>query len=627
MILNSLHRTSRWLMLLLFCLSLFAPIWLVLNPQPVEASLTFTYLGQVGTGVKGDGSTRDAILNNDFDGPNGIAVDANNNLYIGDYWTVRKFSMGFGPFSATLEASYGTPRYDTPLSGNPNPGAINPMGMFLSGNGIYVANHYWGIGDPRSPNILKLDLNLATPTGFGGGVFSLPYDIAEFDGKLYITDYSARNIKVYDSSNYSSLPMLAIPGSPNVRDIAVDSVGNLYVADISNDRIMVLNRNSGATIRTWGTTGSGDGQFNHPAGLAIDSNDRVYVTDLNNHNVQVFNSDGTFLTKWGSFGTGNGQFQNPLAIALDSAGRIYVSDSSNHRVQVFSNPLFATLSNLTLSTGTLRPNVTPGTLNYHVGVANSVTSITLTPTVSIAGATVTVNGSAVTSGSASSAISLSQGTNSIPIVVTAQDGTTLTYSVTVTRQRIPPANGVAATLVLGQTNFTSGTSGATSTTLTGPGDIAIDPTSGKVFVSDRGNHRVLRFASLASLSSGAAAEVVLGQPNFTSASPGSATNQMIIPTGLTVADNGTLWVADMFNHRVLGFVNAATRSNGASADVVLSSTPDLAMFLPGNVVVGRDGTLWVADSGRNRVLRFNNVATKVTGSPADGGAGPDQLHR
>jgi len=94
----------------------------------------------------------------------------------------------------------------------------------------------------------------------------------------------------------------------------------------------------------------------------------------------------------------------------------------------------ATLSALALSSGTLSPSFASGTTSYTASVANSVTSITVTPTRTQANATITVNGNSVTSGSASGSISLSNGSNTITVVVTAQDGsTTKSYTVTVTR--------------------------------------------------------------------------------------------------------------------------------------------------------------------------------------------------
>ena len=191
------------------------------------------------------------------------------------------------------------------------------------------------------------------------------------------------------------------------------------------------------------------------------------------------------------------------------------------------------------------------------------------------------------------------------------------------------SDGMAAVKVLGQADFTSGTSSTTTaSTLNIPWGVAVDPTSGKVFVLDTGNNRVLRFASQASLSNGANAEGVLGQADFTTVSAGASSTKMSgNVTGVAVGSDGTLWVADIGNNRVLRFASAASKPNGAAADGVLGQ-PDFTtvsagasstkMKYPYGVAVGSDGTLWVADSGNNRVLRFASAAGKANGDPADG---------
>jgi DNA-binding beta-propeller fold protein YncE len=60
------------------------------------------------------------------------------------------------------------------------------------------------------------------------------------------------------------------------------------------------------------------------------------VVDTANHRVQVFNSSGVFQSAFGSSGSGNGQFSSPIGIAVGSGGNIYVADTNNNRVQVFS---------------------------------------------------------------------------------------------------------------------------------------------------------------------------------------------------------------------------------------------------------------------------------------------------
>lgn len=193
----------------------------------------------------------------------------------------------------------------------------------------------------------------------------------------------------------------------------------------------------------------------------------------------------------------------------------------------------------------------------------------------------------------------------------------------------PWTNGQAATRVLGQADFTSNTAGTTASTMRHPGDVAVDPTTGKVFIADVDNHRVLRFASGAALVNGAAAEAVLGQPNLNSGVDGAPTaaNTMHGPFGVFVDASGRLWVADTMNNRVLRFDNAASKLIGANADGVLGQTDFTGggsavaqnrMYAPRGLAVDSAGRLWVADQGNNRVLRFDTAAAKANGANADG---------
>ncbi|WP_439541629.1 cadherin-like beta sandwich domain-containing protein [Hyphomicrobium sp.] len=121
----------------------------------------------------------------------------------------------------------------------------------------------------------------------------------------------------------------------------------------------------------------------------------------------------------------------------------------------------ADLSSLSLSQGSLSPAFRSGTTSYTASVANSVTSFTIKPMVDDAGATVTVNGSSVASGSPSGPISLNVGANTIPIVVTASDHTTTkTYSIVITRAgtstiSFTPASGLLKHAMAGE-DYTAG---------------------------------------------------------------------------------------------------------------------------------------------------------------------------
>ncbi len=191
-------------------------------------------------------------------------------------------------------------------------------------------------------------------------------------------------------------------------------------------------------------------------------------------------------------------------------------------------------------------------------------------------------------------------------------------------------NGQAADVVLGQQDFENKLPVTSNQQLQNPQQIAIDPNTGKLFVADTSNNRVLRFSSLNAALSGSAAEAVLGQSDFSAktANAGNPTPYevgMDGPRGLFVDSTGTLWVADSNNNRVLGFNNASTINNGTAANKVLgqlnfaskNTTVDAQrMNGPSSVYVDQ-GSLWVADQNNNRVLRFDGVAGKPNGAAAD----------
>src|SRR5215467_10105018 len=79
-------------------------------------------------------------------------------------------------------------------------------------------------------------------------------------------------------------------------------------------------------VLKWGTTGTADGQFVGPRGIAVDSGGNVYVAG-GDPRIQKFNSTGTFILKFGGSGSSNpGEFVAPAGVAVDSAGNIYVTD-------------------------------------------------------------------------------------------------------------------------------------------------------------------------------------------------------------------------------------------------------------------------------------------------------------
>ncbi len=163
------------------------------------------------------------------------------------------------------------------------------------------------------------------------------------------------------------------------KGVAIDSQGNIYVADQRNNRIQKFDP-AGRQLLAWGSSGSDNGQFNQPSGVFVGRGDHVYVTDTWNHRIQKFDSEGKFVLAFGDSsmlwapkdivedadgflyvantgfhnimkftrggsrvwsvgrkGTGAREFTEPVGLALDSQGRLYVADTANKRISVYDS--------------------------------------------------------------------------------------------------------------------------------------------------------------------------------------------------------------------------------------------------------------------------------------------------
>jgi len=193
-------------------------------------------------------------------------------------------------------------------------------------------------------------------------------------------------------------------------------------------------------------------------------------------------------------------------------------------------------------------------------------------------------------------------------------------------------NGSPAEAVFGQSDFNSSSSGLLASKFNDPLRVFVD-SAGCLWVSDYLNNRVLRFDSASFKTTGSSADVVFGQSNFTSNTGGTSASKMKGPVGVFVDGGGRLWVTDRLNHRVLRFDNAYEKSNGANADAVLgqsdfttgtSGLAEIKMNRPMGVYVDSEDHLWVCEDDNNRAIRFDNASSKLNGAAADGVLGqPD----
>ena len=232
---------------------------------------------------------------------------------------------------------------------------------------MYVADTYnYLIRKITSSGTVTTLAGTAGTSGFTDGVgtnaeFFNPHGVAvDSSGNVYVADtYNHLIRKITSSGAVTTLAGTAgISGfsdgvGTNAKfnyphGVAVDSSGNVYVADTHNQLIRKITSSGTATTLagTAGISGSTDGvgtnaKFNSPIGVAVDSSGNVYVADTYNHLIRKITSSGAVTTLAGSAGISgstnvvgtNAEFFNPYGVAVGSSGNVYVADTFNHLIR------------------------------------------------------------------------------------------------------------------------------------------------------------------------------------------------------------------------------------------------------------------------------------------------------
>jgi DNA-binding beta-propeller fold protein YncE len=205
-----------------------------------------------------------------------------------------------------------------------------PYGVAVYEGAIYVV-------DSRGSGYVVFDVAAGewrTVTGSGDGAMVKPINITiDEDGTRYVTDTERELIVVFDA-NDRFLRTIGEKGQFKPVDVAI-SGDRLYVTDLLQQKVYVLNKSTGETLSTFGEVGQGPGQLVHPTSLAIGPDGTVYVSDTTNFRIQQFTADGEYIRDIGQVGTGVGSFARPKGISVDREGRIYVVDAGFQNVQIF----------------------------------------------------------------------------------------------------------------------------------------------------------------------------------------------------------------------------------------------------------------------------------------------------
>ncbi|MCW2766761.1 MAG: hypothetical protein JWO11_2720 [Nocardioides sp.] len=410
------------------------------------------------------------------------------------------------------------------------------------------------VGDYNNYNLKRFSPDGTLLQTFGGkgsgpGQTNQPYGLGvdPVTGVIYVVDTIPRQIEVYNPDGTPKATWDINPtGGYYTTRLAVNDNGWVYtvnsqsISQTSPHTINVYDRN-GTWLFKFGKTGSGPGETYGYRGIAIGPNDEVWVLDAGNKRVLIYDKNGTYLRTFGTAGTGPGKLgfdTRGLALDLDN-GWAYVTDASDGTVEKFS------LSGTPLATFTVAgpdPGTYGGPRELTVGQDHNVYVMDYTGE---------------------------------RVVVFSPSGQILRQMPEVPD---PAPNG----------GFNQ------------PEGVAVDQTSGQVYVSDTFNHRIQRFSSTGTFQA---------KWGYRGRGTGDA---MDYPRGIAVdRQDRTVWL----NNTRSANIKHYTSSGGFLGDFGDQGAADNQFYYSRGISVGTDGRLYVPDSGNRRLKVMSKTGALIWSAP------------
>jgi hypothetical protein len=607
-----------------------------------------------------------------FNGPRGVAVDNAGTVYVADSGnsTIRKVTS-----SGVVTTLAGNPGQSGSADGSGGTAQFYyPYGVAVDGAGnVYVA-------DLDNECIRKITSAGAVTTlagtairqaltggvvisvtgsadGIGGAAqFYSPSGVAvDGAGSVYVADSGNCTIRKVSISGVVTT-MAGSPGQSGNADgsggsarfnspggVAVDSNGNVYVADSGNCSLRKVTAAGMVTTLAGsaGQPGSADAagsaaRFDFPYGVAVDQAGSVYVADTFNNTVRKISSIGMVTTLAGSAGQAGStdgvgetaQFYSPSGVAVDEAGNIYVADFGNSTIRkVTGAGVVTTLAGSAGQSGSADGTGAAALFNGPYGVAvdgagNVYVADAYNSTIRVVNSAGMVMTLAGKPGQLGSTDGTGSGARFYYPSGVAVDGAGDVYVADAYNNTIRKvtSDGVVTTLA-GTTGQSGSADGPGAAALfNGPYGVAVDG-AGTVYVADAYN------STIRMLTSDGMVRTLAGTPGQAGSTDGTGSGaQFYFPYGLAVDSASNAYVADSGNSTIRKVTSGGavtTVAGGAGQFGSLDVAPNDAQFYsPTGVAVDSASNVYVADAYNNTIRKVtpDKVVTTLAGTPGQSGS-------
>ena len=591
-------------------------------------------------------------------GPLAVTADQAGNLFFVDQNDVLRLDASTGVL--TLIAGNGTQGFSGDNGPASNAQLNHPQGIALDNAGnLYIAD--------SNNNRIRRVAGGVIVTVAGNGIAGFSGDGAaainaqlnqpagvtvDANGNLFIADTTNQYIRevsggvinsvagsgvagFFGDSSFASSAQLNYPSS-----VAVDSSGNLYIADRLNSRIRKVASGIITTVAGIGTPGfNGDNgaaataAISLPQSIVADSAGNLYIADTGNNRVRkITNGAISTLAGTGTAGfTGDGiaaagsQLNSPAGAGIDSAGNVYIADTGNSRLRKISGGAITTVAgNGTQGFSGDNGPATSAELNGTVGVAvdtarnlyiSDSNNQRVRKVSSGVISTVVGNGTAGFSGDNGPATA-AQLHNPSGVTVDASGNL---YVADTANQRVRKIVGGTITTVAGSgaQGFAGDNGQAVLASLNNPQGVAVDGVP-NLYIADFNNNGV-REVSNGTISSFAG----YNSQGYSGDGGSSFNAQLNFPRGVATDNNGNIYVADTYNnvirkiaHGVITTV-AGNGTPGFSGDGGQATSAQLS--LPQGVAIDAAGILYIADTQNARIRKVvNGVISTIAGNGTQG---------